>query len=193
MNMKKILLTLILILTYSCNDSLVTETEINAVQKVLNFYDCECERSKGFESVNGIEKTFFELEISKSKLLEHDFSNINSHAGNIAYLFYSNLEQEKSNYDEIKVKINSENGKSNEFKYSDQELKEIESYQSEIKKINELIISKNYNDLIKEFESSIAVDKNAIEELFNLLNKRHGNLLKNQFQGFQFAEVNNNH
>src|SRR5690606_12776462 len=129
-----------------------------------------------FDTENGVRKTNFELEMSKSQLLEHDSANLKSHSGNIAYLFYSNLGEEQSNYDEIKVKINLANGTSKEFKYSDKELKEVENLEAQIKNINELIKRKNYDGLVLEFDTSVNIEKKNIEGLFAMLESQHGKL-----------------
>jgi hypothetical protein len=104
--MRKTLSVLVLIILCSCNKVTETENEINAVQEVLNFYNGECLKSKGFEKNNGVDKHYYEIEISKSEFLNQSPDKLKSHSANIAYLFYSNLKNEKSNYDEIKVKIN---------------------------------------------------------------------------------------
>lgn len=67
--MQRILSILVLILLCSCNKAAETENEINAVQEVLNFYNGECLKSKGIEKGNGVDKRNYEIEISKSELL----------------------------------------------------------------------------------------------------------------------------
>jgi hypothetical protein len=191
--MRKILSILVLILLYSCNKVTVTETknEINSVQAVLNFYNGECLKSKGFEKGNGVDKQNYEIEISKSELLNQSPDKLKSHSGNIAYLFYSNLKNEKTNYDEIKVKINLSNGESQSFKYSDIELNEIEKLQPKINEIIKFIKTEDYENLTKQFEDSIKVDKKNISELFNTLKSKYGKINRTQFQGFQFEDSNN--
>ena len=81
--MKKILtlLFLTLIIT-SCKKEIgVTEKEVNSVQQVLNFYNGECLRHKGFQTKNGETKTYFELEMSKSSLLESNAKKLIPHSG----------------------------------------------------------------------------------------------------------------
>ena len=189
----KLFFLLLFITTFiSCKKVVdVTETEVNAVQKVLNFYNGKCLRSKGFKIKNSINSRNFELEMSESELLEHNSTKLKLHSANIAYLFYSNLKDEKNNYDEIIVKVNLKNGSSEEFIYTSKELQEVENLQIEVLKINELIVNKDYENLALQFESSINIDKENVAELFNSLEKQYGKILKTQFQGFELVETNN--
>lgn len=189
--MRKILSVLVLIILCSCNKVTETENEINSVQAVLNFYNGECLKSKGFEKGNGIDLQYYEIEIGKSDLLDQSPDKLKSHSANIAYLFYSNLKSEKSNYDEIKVKINLSNGESQSFKYADKELIEIEKLQPKIGEIIEYIKTDNYGSLTKQFEDSIKVEEKTISELFTSLKSKYGKINKTQFQGFQFEDSNN--
>ncbi|MBP6387239.1 MAG: hypothetical protein KA327_11525 [Pseudarcicella sp.] len=189
--MRKILSVLVLIILCSCNKVTETENEINSVQAVLNFYNGECLKSKGFEKNNEVDKQYYEIEISKSELLNQSPDKLKSHSANIAYLFYSNLKSEKSNYDEIKVKINLSNGESQSFKYADKELNEIEKLLPKINEIIEYIKTDNYGSLTKQFEDSIKVEEKTITELFTSLQSKYGKINKTQFQGFQFEDSKN--
>ena len=131
------------------------------------------------------------MEISKSELLNQNPDKLKSHSGNIAYLFYSNLKSDKTNYNEIKVRINLSNGFSQNFKYSDNELNEIEKFQPKINEIIKYIKTENYENLPKQFEDSIKIDKKTISELFSSLRSKYGKIKRTQFQGFQFEDSNN--
>lgn len=191
--MKKILtlLFLTLIIT-SCKKEIgVTEKEVNSVQQVLNFYNGECVRHKGFQTKNGETKTYFELEMSKSSLLESNAKKLIPHSGNIAYLFYSSLDDEKSNYNQVRVKINLENGTSSEFSYSDKEIKEIENLMQKIDNISDLIKKKDFESLTKIFDKSIELETSQIAELFNNIDNQYGIVKQSQFQGFELLDTNN--
>ena len=189
--MRKILSILFLFILCSCNKLSETENEINSVQAVLNFYNGECLKSKGFEKGNGVDLQYYEIEISKSELLNQSQDKLKSHSANIAYLFYTNLKSEKSNYDEIKVKINFSNGKSQSFKYADKELNEIENLQPKINEIIKYVKTNDYKSLTKQFEDSIRIEEKTISELFTSLKSKYGKINKTQFQGFQFEDTNN--
>jgi hypothetical protein len=187
----EILAILVLFHLVSCKNIESTDVETNAVQRVLNFYGGECLKSKGVNSKNGINKTFFELEMSKSELLNLKTEKINTHSANIAYLFLSNLGEEKKNYDEIRVKINLSNGSKQEFSYPKKELLEIQKLKPYLNEIDKLIINNDYSGLLSHFDKTINIDSKAIAELFNTLQNQYGKISRVQFQGFEFKETNN--
>jgi hypothetical protein len=191
--MNRILTLLICtIITTSCKKDIgVTDKEVNSVQQVLNFYNGECLRHKGFQTKNGETKTYFELEMSKSSLLESNAKKLSPHSGNIAYLFYSSLDDEKSNYNQVRVKINLENGTSSEFSYSDKEIEEIENLMPKIDNISDLIKKKDFESLTKIFDKSIELETSQIAELFNNIDNQYGIVKQSQFQGFELLDTNN--
>jgi hypothetical protein len=189
--MNKILTLLLLSITLiSCKKNIgVTEKEVNAVQQVLNFYNGECLRHKGIESKNGETKTYFELEMSKSPLLESNATNLKPHAANIAYLFYTSLDDEKKDYNQIRVKINLQNGTTSQFSYSDKEIEEIEKLMPKIDNISQLIKNKDFETLTNLFDKTLELETSQIAELFNKLDNQFGNVKQDQFQGFEFKEM----
>lgn len=189
--MKKILSITILLIFISCNNTGVTVKEENAVLQVLNFYNGECLRSKGIKSENGNNKFYFELEMSKSELLNAKSKNLKTHSANIAYLFYSNLDEEKKNYQEIKVKIVLYNGTTQEFSYSNVELSEIEKLQPYLNQIIAKISKKEYEKLLISFDKTVDIDAKNIENLFATIENQYGKINKIQSQGFEFRETNN--
>jgi hypothetical protein len=189
--MKKFVFLLFLVSFFSCNKISESQIEVDAVQEVLNFYNGECKKSKGISLVNGKKLNNYQLEISNSELLNQDAKYLKFHSGNIAYLFYSNLNEEKSNYDEIKVKINLSNGESHDYSYSDKELIEIESLNSKLIKIEKFIKEKDFESLSSEFDETVNVESKNIEDLFVALENQYGKASRLQFQGFEFADSNN--
>jgi hypothetical protein len=189
--MKKILSIIVLLVFISCINTGVTVKEEKAVQQVLNFYNGECLRSKGLKSENGNNKSYFELEMSKSELLNAKSKNLKTHSANIAYLFYSNLDEEKKNYQEIKVKIVLDNETNQEFSYSNIELSEIEKLQPTLNQIIEKITKKDYEKLLGSFDKSINIDTKKVGNLFLTLENQYGKINKVQSQGFEFRETNN--
>ncbi len=189
--MNKILILLLLSITLiSCKKNIgVTEKEVNAVQQVLNFYNGECLRHKGIEFKNGETKTYFELEMSKSPLLESNATNLKPHAANIAYLFYTSLDDEKTNYNQIRVKINLQNGTTSQYSYSDKEIEEIEKLMPKIDNISQLIKNKDFETLTNLFDKTLELETSQIAELFNKLDNQFGNVKQDQFQGFEFKEM----
>ncbi|GIQ61416.1 hypothetical protein Flavo103_45510 [Flavobacterium collinsii] len=183
-------MVLILLSLISCNKNKeLPNNENEAVQQVLNFYNGECKKSKGATFKNGKTKSYFELEISKSTLLNSDLKNLKSHSANIAYLFYSSLMNAEA-YDDIKIKINLSQGNSEQFSYSNEELTEIKKLQPFINKLIEQVKIKKYDELAKSFEKTVNVNPENLEELFSKVEKEYGIIKKSQFQGFEFKKAN---
>lgn len=107
--MKQILQIVILLIIFSCNKIEASKTEVEAVNKVIQFYSGQVNRSIGFKIANGKKANYFELQVSKSDLLNNEQRYLTEQAGNVAYIFYTNLKEEKSNYNEIRVKIDLDN------------------------------------------------------------------------------------
>jgi predicted transcriptional regulator len=185
--MKQISLIISLFLIFSCNKVGVSKTEVQAVDKVLEFYGGEINRSIGFKTANAKKTDYFELKISKSQLLNNDQKDLTEHAGNIAYLFYSNLKNEKSNYDEIKVIIDLQNGESRSYNFPVNELKEIEALYQEIEKTNNSINNSDFKFLANQFDERIGTNEIELEKLLSQLHSNFGSIKQIQFQGFQFS------
>jgi len=184
--MKIILQTLILITLFSCGKTQVSEVEVKAVDQVLMFYGGKVERFIGVNSENGNKIDFFELKIKESNLLNSDINWLDEHAGNIAYLFYSNLNNEKTNYDEIRVTIEVGKNESHKYKFTGKELKEVETFYTEIQKTNNYIKNADYSSLVNQFNKKIEVNENEINKLFTKIKSEYGEIKNIQIQGFSF-------
>jgi hypothetical protein len=189
--MNRIISILIFYCLISCNNKDSLKNEENAVQQVLNFYNGECLKSKGFELENGSNISFYELEISNSELLNLKSQNLRKHSANIAYLFYSNLNNEKKNYDKIKVKINLSDGDVQEFSYSSDDLVEVEKIKTYRNQIVKNIMDNDYGSLIKMFDDSVSIKQEELSDLFSSIELQYGKVVKTQFQGFEYRESNN--
>lgn len=200
-------ITLLLILIFSINlsscvsplekqiqEAIISDIERDAVQTVLNFYDGEIMRSKGFSTENGVTETYFEIDISKSELIEDYATMVDIPASNIAYLFYSSLKEEKEKYTHIKVIINLKNGNSKEFYYSDKELVEIDSFIPMLNTISRNLIKKDYNELVLNYDSIAVPGLNSkdIKNYCEPYDSLYGDVIGMQFQGFNFHEGKNN-
>jgi hypothetical protein len=174
----------------SCSNVGVTDIEVEAVQSVLDFYGGVCNRHKGFETKNGETKTYFELEMSKSELIESYSNMLELPASNIAHLFFSNLKNEQDNYSYVKVTINLSGGQSSEYNYTVDDLTELESLTSILQSVAKEIKTKNYRDLLSHFDTSIATTLTA-EQLTSYCtpyDSAYGEINKTQFQGYAFFE-----
>ncbi|WP_299218321.1 hypothetical protein [uncultured Aquimarina sp.] len=82
----------------------ITENENKGIDEVLDFYQANCEYFIGFSSSNTEDsKKYFKLKMSNSEKLYLLEEELEIPASNIAYRFYKNLENERSNYDEIQT------------------------------------------------------------------------------------------
>lgn len=181
-------LHILALLLFSCGKVGVSKTEVKAVDKVIEFYGGQVNRIIGFNMKNTKKITYFELKISKSQLLNNDQKDLAGHAGNIAYLFYSNLKDEKPNYQEIKVSIDLQNGESRNYNFSVSDLKEIENLMPFVNKTNTFIRNKDYKGFAETFSAKFSADEKDLKSLFDELHTRFGEIKEIQFQGFSFAE-----
>jgi hypothetical protein len=186
--------TLFFLITFliSCNEEKgMTKIELNSVQKVLDFYGGKCIRHKGWETINLETTNYFEIEMVENDFFNKDKSKLKYHSANIAYIFYSNLGKEKSKYNQIRVKINLENGESSEFSYSSEKLNEFEKILPLNLKTAELIKNKKFNEVILLFDESIEISENDISKIFKNYDKEYGEFTKSECQGFEYLNTNN--
>lgn len=186
--MKQTLYIFALLFLFSCGKVGVSKTEVKAVDKVIEFYGGQVNRIIGFNMKNTKKINFFELKVSNSQLLNNDQKDLAGHAGNIAYLFYSNLKDEKPNYQEIKVSIDLQNGESRSYNFPVSDLKEIENLMPFVNKTNAFIRNKDYKGFAETFSSKFSADEKDLKSLFDELHTRFGEIKEIQFQGFSFAE-----
>ena len=190
---KKLSFLILLLITFSCEKTpLMTENEGEAVQKVADFFGGYCKLSKGFESENTNIKTYSELEVSESVLLKDSpQKKYTSHSGNIAYLFYSNLGNEKDNHEEIRVRIISENGETSDYQYLKTELQEIDQLISNMNNTTEIIKKSDFEKVKNLFDKTVQVETTQIKNLFKNIESKFGKTTDYQFQGFEFLESDN--
>lgn len=186
--MKIFIILLAFGLLTACNDIAITNAETEAVQKVIDFYGGVCNIHKGFESENGKTKTYFELEVSQSKLIEHYADMLELPASNIAYIFYKNLRKEIDKYSYIKVTINLSSGHNSEYNYSLYKLNEIEELSPIMQSISENVKTKDFEGILSHFDNDIAL--NLTPEKLNAYctpyDSAFGKVLRTEFQGFRF-------
>ena len=185
--MKKIIVIVLIGILAACNNSvLITDTEVDAVQSVLDFYGGICNRHKGFETKDGEKQTYFTLEMSESRLLDNYSEILEMPASNIAFLFYSNLNSEKDNYTHVKVKINLSNGESYEYKYSVVDLNEILRLTPILQEASNYIKAQNYQELLSLFETDIAstISPSMLKNYCEPYDSIYGLTKHTQFQGY---------
>jgi len=126
----------------------ISDNEDKGVKEILAFYGGQCKYAIGASaSTKDGKKKYFELEMSQSVVLEDYANKIEMPASNIAYLFYSNLKDEKSSYDEIHSIIILKDGTKKTFEYSTEKLELVDKRMSLAKKTVDLLTNKDYENL----------------------------------------------
>ena len=170
----------------------VSDNEYNGVADAVNFYGGVCNRHKGFETKNGEKKTYFELEMKDSELLESYSQIIEMPSSNIAYLFYKNLgKEEKEKYSFVRVTIDFKNGENHQSDYYLEDLERLINNVDKIKYTTKLMINNDYSKLFSHFDKELAPDL-TIEQLSTLckqVDSQYGQIESVQFQGFSFFNV----
>jgi hypothetical protein len=188
--MKNIIGILLILVVASCGKEKATETELQAVNGVLEFYGGACKYHKGTVTKKGVTEKFFELEIRESKLIESFSNRLEIPASNIAYLFFSNLKDEQYNYTDVKVKLLINNGKTSAYSYPVGELKEIDQLIPILNRVSQLIKTQSYQALLLEFdtvpESSMTFKR--LVDICSPIQFKYGLIERVQFQGCAFYE-----
>ena len=174
----------------ACGNIVVSETEEKAAQSVLEFYGGTCQQSKGVTSTDGVTNTYFELEMSNSALLDSYASMLEMPASNIAFLFFSNLKDDRTKYTQIKVKINLTTGESYENTYSTKDLVEVESLIPILAEVSDKIKAHDYEGFralfVQEEETNVSAEQ--LQSHCAPLDSAYGNIDQTQFQGYAFFE-----
>lgn len=193
--MKKIIPGFLIVFLASCGNLLISKTEKEAVNEVLKFYGGTCNYSFGFATKNGSSEKYFELEIRKSQLVETYSKAPEIPASNIAYLFYKNLKNEQSKYDNIRVKIDLEDGQSHEYKYDALELNEVINTIPILNETSAKIKNQDFIGIFNSFDDSarVGLDENKLKAFLSPYDSAYGTIKQTQFQGFSFLkdEFNN--
>ena len=186
--MKNLIIILISLAFVSCNDSLVTEREKEAVQSVLDFYGGVCHRSKGINSENGNNSTYFQLKMTNSEIIESDLEHLDLTSSHIAYLFYNNLKDEKSNYDEVQVVIVLNDNSEYEYNFPVTTLERVNQRMTVMNKTVTLLKNQDYESLKSMLNIDlIPVDKEQLIPRLKEVEPQLGKVLEFQFFGFMIV------
>jgi hypothetical protein len=166
----------------------ITANEDKGVKEILNFYGGYCKYSLGASaSTDDGNKKFFELELSKSDVIEKQSKAAQMPASNIAYLFYKNLKNEKSNYEEIRTVLIFADGEKMTFKFPAKQLELVESRMNVANKVVGLIKEKKFEELKPLLNDNKLVSYNKDELVKNLISidSQFGNVTEG-FRSFGF-------
>ncbi|WP_299122464.1 hypothetical protein [uncultured Tenacibaculum sp.] len=171
----------------------ITDNEDAGVKEILDFYGGQCKYSIGtsISTKNG-KKKYFELEISKSEVLEKNFNRIEMPASNIAYLFYRNLKKEKNNYDEIHSTIIFEDGTKKTFPYSVATLELVNNRMKLTNHTINLLTNKDYETLKSILNTELfEFDKNELITNIKKIELQLGEIKEFRPYGFRIRETKN--
>jgi hypothetical protein len=138
----------------------LTDNEEKAINEIVASYGGRC--AYGFEKNVQAGKhntTTFWIKLSESALVDSLAPAAELPGSNIAFLFYKNLEQEKSNYHRIKTELIFSNGKLMGFQYPSSQLEKVKAKMPVIQKIVALIKARDFEGL----RNHIMIDTGIIQ------------------------------
>lgn len=172
----------------------ITDNEDKGVKEILAFYGGYCKYAVGVSvSTDKGKSKYFELEMSKSEVINNLSDNAQLPASNVAYLFYKNLKAEKENYKEIHTVIVFENGSKKKFVFPTDKLEIVEGRMKSVEHIVSLIQAKDF-DGIKPFlndTSLIVYDKNRLVTNMEKMDDTFGTVKEFLPYGFRLDELKN--
>ena len=194
------LLLLIAVTFTNCKSKLfsVTENEDKGIKEILAFYGGECQY--GIEKKVYTDKpneSVFWIKFGKSSSIDSAANWAQLHGSNIPYIFYKNLDKEKSKYTHIQCELVLGNATKLKFSYALPELEKVKEKMKLVNKIVNLIRTKNFNELKNHLvvDSSILVyDKDELTTNLQRIETgpELGNIKGFRPYGFIYSKGNNN-
>ena len=173
----------------------ITDNEDKGVKEILEYYGGNCKYAIGASvSTDEGSKKYFELEMSKSDAIEKYAQIIEMPASNIAYLFYRNLKDEKSNYNEIQTVIIFNDATKKTFTYSVDKLELVKNKMLLVNKLVDLLKIKNFEaikPMLDEKSSPLKYDKNDLIYNISKIDSMYGQIKEFLPYGFRFKKLEN--
>ncbi len=171
----------------------ITKNEDKGIKEILEFYGGYCKYAIGASaSTDDGKKKYFEIEMSKSEIIEKYSKIAEMPASNIAYLFYRNLKEERSNYDEIHTVIVFNDESKTEFEFAKEDLALVDRKMSIVNKTVALLKAKDFEG-IKAFlnPDTTIVDYDKDELIANLtkIDPQFGQIKEFVPYGFRFNQL----
>jgi len=171
----------------------VSKTEYKGVDEVLFYYGGVCNRRIGV-SVNKTEKkTYFELEMMKSIVLEELADMIEMPSSNIAYIFYHNLNnEEKNKYSFIRVTVDFKDGSKTSNDFPVEKLAQLENNIDKLFYISKLISKSDYTTLFEKLDTDASKEWtiSKLESFCGQKDIQFGQVDSIHFHGFHFIQKN---
>lgn len=200
------LTVLLSIILFSCNSNekkqgtvsnpgTLTENEDKGIKEIIGFYGGQCEY--GFEkklSTGQGNETIFWIKFSKSADIDSLQQMAEMPSSNIAYIFYKNLDKEKSKYSQIESELIFGSGESLKYSYPIFQLEKVKSKLLLVNKIVSLIKDKDFKGIKKYLGTDTVLfnyDKdNLISNLQNA-DPNFGSVKEFTPYGFKFSKADN--
>jgi hypothetical protein len=184
-------------LTSSCTEitsSLVTENQRKGINDIASYYggDCSYTIDYGISTDEGKTKKV-EIKIKKSPIVEKFAKVEEMCASNAAYIFYTDLKEEKKGLDGIKVDLEFNDGNSSAYNYRSGVLDTITSNMPVLNKVIVLIEQRNYDSIISMIPDTLLMSrsKDSIIKNFSTVDSLYGEVTNFQFYGFFVRKIEN--
>ena len=199
-NITTVFLFVFTIISCGCQQSnkqiKATINEDKGITEILDYYGGYCEYSNGSETVSELggsstTNKYFKIEMSKSEIIQSLSQKIELPASNIAYLFYKNLIEEKSKYDEIQVVLLMNDGKKMTYKITTEKLEVVKNKMPLVFKAVGLIKDKKFEELrpLLNDSSLIKYNKNELIQNVSTLDKTFGTVIEFFPYGFKYYKT----
>jgi hypothetical protein len=156
----------------------ITENEDKGIKEILAFYGGTSQYSIGASASteDGVKK-FFEIELSRSTVVEKYVDRSKMTASNIACIFFNNLnDQEIEKYSEIRVVL-SENGEKETYKFQTAKLKLVEQRMAVLDKTVGFIKDKNFDAILPMLNNTITnYNKEELIAKLKMVDPQFGNV-----------------
>ena len=173
----------------------ITDNEDKGIKEIIAFYGGQCEYGVQKRVYNNQDnETNFWLKCSKSRYLDTLEKIAELSGSNITYIFYKNLEKERSNYDQIQSELIFSDGGTVKFSYSVSQLEKVKSKIILVNKIVSLIKNKKFNDVANYLNvdtTLVKYDKTIVVSNLQKAELQFGNASGFVLYGFKFSKTDN--
>ena len=122
----------------------LTENYESGINQVVEHYGGSCTQTSGFQKEGLYKGRYFEIEIKESETLESYIEVPEIPSSTMAYIFYDQLGQDKSNLEFIRASISFKDHKKSTSEYYVNDLKLVEQKLGVIDQLNERIGNSDY-------------------------------------------------
>ncbi len=163
-----------------------TANENKAIEAIKTAYGGKAVYSKTAPTEGG--KNFFHIELSESKTIEDQIDLTGMFASHVAWLFFENIGDEKSQYGGVEVTVKLSTGEAPAFQYTFAELEKVKNAMPVLEKTVALLKTFDYDGLYALLapERAATLPKESLVTDCSSFDKNNGKVTDFQFQGFGF-------